>query len=189
MRSMVKVLMLHSALGLRDGVLAMAERLSDLGHHVVTPDYYDGRIFDNELEGVAYRDQVGSAELFDRVCRHLDGLPAATALVGFSLGASFAQRLAYDRPAAHCVVLLHHASGPTRPWRGQPVQVHRYEQDKWIDPSEVDALHRAVRSSGAAFEDFVTAGEGHLFTDPDLPDHDAGASERTLDRMARLLAR
>lgn len=184
---MASILLLHSALGLRPGVLGLADELAALGHDVVAPDYYRGRVFDDEAGGIGHRDEVGGRRLFERVTRMIEDLPDDAALVGLSLGAAFAQRLAADRPRAVGVVLLHHASPPRGTWPGQPVQVHRYARDPWVDPAHVEALGRAVRDTGATFEDFVVDGTGHLFTDPGVPDHDEAATARTIAHVHRLL--
>ena len=64
---MSHVIFFHSAVGLNDGVHAMAQVLRDAGHTVTTPDYYDGRTFDTAEAGVAHRDEAGFRTLVDRV--------------------------------------------------------------------------------------------------------------------------
>lgn len=186
---MSTILLLHSALGLRPAVIRFADALRERGHDVITPDYYAGSIFDDTCAGLSHRDDVGPAQLLARVRPVIDDLPADTALAGFSLGAAFAQRLAADRPEAAAVILMHSVAAPRNgAWSGQPVQVHRYAEDPFVDPADLHALADAVRASGARFDDFVTAGSGHLFTDTDLPEGDAAATAATIDRIAELLS-
>ena len=45
-----------------------------------------------------------------------------------------------------------------------------------------------VRASGAPFEDHVTPGEGHLFTDPQLPGFDGEATTASVERITAFLA-
>lgn len=182
---MATVLLLHSALGLRPGVEDLAERLRGHGHEVVAPDYYEGHVFTDEAEGIAHRD--AHPEYFEHVRAVADDLPAETVLAGLSLGAFFAQRLAARRPEAGAAILVHSVAAPRPPWSGVPVQVHRYATDPWISPDDVDALGAAVRASGAPFEDHVTPGRGHLFTDPDLPGFDAAVRDATVTRIAAFL--
>lgn len=185
---MSTILLLHSAFGLRPAVLRFADALRERGHDVVAPDYYAGNVFDDSCAGLSHRDDVGPAQLLARVRPVVDELPADTVLAGFSLGAAFAQRLAADRPDAAAVILMHSVAAPRHgTWSGQPVQVHRYAEDPFVDATDLQALSEAVRASGAKFEDFVTPGRGHLFTDTDLPDGDADATAATIDRVARLL--
>ena len=178
---MSRILLLHSALGLRPAVLDFAEELRSRGHDVIAPDYYEGHVFDNEPEGTAHRD--AHPEYFDHVRAMAADLPPDTAFAGFSLGAWFAQRLAAKRPNARAAILLHSAAPPRGDWSGVPVQVHRYAVDPWIDPANVKTLGDAVTQSGATFEDHVTPGAGHLFTDLDGPDADGEATTATLERI------
>ncbi len=183
---MATILLLHSAYGLRPAVTRFADALHDRGHDVVVPDFYDGHVYADDA-GLAHRDEVGGRALLARLRPTLEALPPDAALAGFSLGAAFAQRLAADRPRAAAVLLLHHVSRQRDAWSGQPVQVHRYAEDPWIDPADVDALAAAVMATAAPFEDVVVPGRGHLFTDADLPDGDAQATSRSIDRIDRLL--
>lgn len=182
---MASILLLHSALGLRPAVLDFAARLSDLGHVVHAPDYYEGHVFDDERAGIAHRD--AHPEYFDTVRAVAAELPAGAVFAGFSLGAWFAQRIVARRPDAGAAILLHSAAPPRGTWPGVPVQVHRHESDPWVDPADVRALGKAVTASGVPFEDHVTPGRGHLFTDLAGPDADVEATTATLSRIDEFL--
>lgn len=173
-----RVIVLHSALGLTQGVRDFAELLRQQGCQVSAPDYYEGRTFASTTEGVAHRDTVGYRQLFGRV-RDLDVDGAV--LVGFSLGASFVQRLA--RPGVRLAVLVGSLDPLREEWPGVDVQLHRLAQDEWVDEELVGPFGAAVRESGATFEDFVSPGAGHLFTEPDLPEHDAALTSLTVERI------
>lgn len=183
---MAPILLLHSALGLRPGVHDFADRLRAHGHEVTVPDFYDGHVFDIEAEGIAHRD--AHPEYFEHVRSVADDMPADTVFAGFSLGSFFAQRLTAKRPDSRGAILISSVTAPRHPWSGVPVQVHRYATDPWITPADVDSLGEAVRASGAPFEDHVTPGEGHLFTDPQLPGFDGEATEATVARISAFLA-
>lgn len=182
---MAQVLLLHSALGLRPGVHAFADLLRERGHDVEVPDFYDGHVFDEEAPGIAHRD--AHPECFETVRDIAAGLPPETALIGMSLGAFFAQRLAAKRPQARAAILMHSVAPPRGAWSGVPVQVHRHEDDPWIDPADVTLLATAVEASGAPFADHVVPGRGHLFTDPDLRGYDADATAATVERIDALI--
>lgn len=184
------IVVLHAAYGLSRGTRALADALgAATGRETVVPDYYRGELFADAADGIAHRDEVGPRALLARVREDIDGVPGDAAFVGLSLGAAFAQRLVLDRPRAGACVLIGHA-GPVRgEWPGVPVQVHRYARDEWVDDAAVADLERAVRASGATFEQFVAPGTGHLFTEPDLPEHDAELTAATVQRIAALLAR
>lgn len=179
---MAHILLLHSALGLRPAVLDYAEALRSRGHVVDAPDYYDGHVFDTTEAGMAFREEVGVRELMGRARGHLEGLPDDAVLAGFSLGAFFAQAFATKRPEARAAVLLHNVEAPRDGvWNGVPVQLHRYATDPFIEDADVTALGDAVRASGGRFEDLVTPGEGHLFTDLGTPDGDADALASSIE--------
>lgn len=182
---MASILLLHSALGLRPGVEDFAERLRGHGHELTVPDFYEGHVFDAEPEGIAHRD--AHPEYFEHVRAVADEMPADTVLAGFSLGSFFAQRLAAKRPAARAAILMHSVTAPRPPWSGVPVQVHRYATDPWISLDDVATLGEAVRASGAPFEDHVTPGRGHLFTDPGVEGFDEAARDATIERIAAFL--
>lgn len=184
---MAHILLLHSAIGLRPAVLEFADALRDRGHTLTVPDYYDGQVFDDEAAGIEYRDRVGARDLFKRILPVVDELPAEAALAGFSLGSAFAQTLAATRPQAAGVILMHSVAAPFGRWPGAPVQLHRYESDPWIEEGDVAALRASVEAEGASFEDFVTPGRGHLFTDVHGPDGDAAATAATIERIDALL--
>lgn len=186
---MSHIVVFHSALGLRPAVRQFAAALEEAGHEVTVPDFYVGRVFEDEATGVAHRDEIGVRTLMNRAAAALEDVPDDAALAGFSLGAFFAQSFAAKRPQARAALLFHSVAAPRDGrWNGVPVQVHRYAEDHWIDPADVDALERAVTASGADFADVVVPGRGHLFTDLDGPDGDAAARDRSLTRVLELLA-
>src|SRR5215208_2093658 len=84
---MAEVVLFHSALVLRPGVIADADRLRAAGHTVHTPDYYDGEVFDDLDDGLRKRDALGTAEIIRRAREAVAELPAGLVLAGFSLGA------------------------------------------------------------------------------------------------------
>lgn len=187
-KAMAHVLLLHSALGLRPAVISVADDLRAAGHTVITPDYYEGRVFDTESEGLAYRDATGVPALMRRAATSLDNLPDDAVLAGFSLGAFFAQAFTAKRPQARATVLFHSVAAPRGPWNGVPVQLHRYTVDPFVDEPDVAALRDAVTTSGALLDDVVVPGEGHLFTDLDTPDGDAAPRNDAVNRMLRFIA-
>jgi len=191
---MAEVVLFHSALGLRLGVKAAADRLSAAGHTVYTPDYYDGDVFDNLDEGLSKRDEIGYSEIFRRARESVAGLPAELVFAGFSLGAMPAELLAASRPGALGAVLMHSAIpaeefGVERWPAGVPVQVHYAAEDSWVEAEEVEGLAGEVRQAGAAFEEYTYPGSGHLFADPDFPGYDQESSDEMWRRVISFLDR
>ncbi|MET8698858.1 dienelactone hydrolase family protein [Kitasatospora sp. NPDC058032] len=191
---MAQILLLHSAYGLRPAVHAAADRLRDAGHTVHAPDLYDGRTFDDVEEGMAYKEELGSDELLRRAVGAAAPLltsGAALVYAGFSLGGSLAQNLALADENARGLLLLHGTSDIREDaTTAVPVQLHVAEPDPFEPEDWLNAWYLNMRRAGADVEIHRYHGAGHLFTDPDLPDHDAEAAERTwavaLDFLAEL---
>ncbi|MGH3089086.1 MAG: dienelactone hydrolase family protein [Rubrobacteraceae bacterium] len=194
---MAEIVLFHSALGLRPGVTAAAERLRAAGHKVHTPDYYDGEVFEDLDDGVRKRDALGYAEISQRARDAVADLPADLVFAGFSLGTAPAELLAATRPGTRGAVLMHGALtvedmggfGVERWPAGVPVQAHDAAGDPWVDAGEVAALGSAVREAGAAFEEHAYPGSGHLFADPDLSEYDRASSEAMWRRVLAFLDR
>jgi dienelactone hydrolase len=196
---MAEVVMLHSVLGLRPGVLGAAERLRAVGHTVHTPDLFDGEVFDDLDEGMRTEEAIGFRGIARRAEEAVAGLPAELVFAGFSMGISYTEWLTASRPGSLGAVLMHGAVpvealteyfGIERWPEGVPVQVHYAVDDPWVEKEEeVDPLGREVREAGAAFEEYVYPGSGHLFADPDFTEYDRASSEAMWERVIAFLDR
>ncbi|HEU5423805.1 MAG TPA: dienelactone hydrolase family protein, partial [Nitrolancea sp.] len=60
-----------------------------------------------------------------------------------------------------------------------PVQLHVAEPDVYETEDWLNAWYLRMLRAGADVEIHRYRGAGHLYTDPDLPDYDAEAAERT----------
>ena len=189
---MAELVLFHSALGLRPGVHAAADRLRAAGHKVHTPDLYDGEVFDVLPRGIAKRDALGIPEILRRAHAAVAPLKAELVYAGFSLGAAAAQMLAATRPGARGAVLMHAAlpvdALGVSAWPAVPVQLHVGAKDPWVDPANVDALAASVRAAGVDCERYTYPASGHLFADPDLPDYDRESAELMWTRVLAFLA-
>jgi dienelactone hydrolase len=70
---------------------------------------------------------------------------------------------------------------------GLPVQAHVAEPDEFFPLDRVAAWGRAARASGAELTLFRYPEAGHLFTDPELPDHDETAADLLWQRSLLFL--
>ena len=196
---MAEMVIFHSVLGLRPGVLDAAERLRAAGHTVHTPDLFAGEVFDDLDDGMRKEETLGFREIVRRTDEAVAGLPAGLVFAGFSMGISYAQRLTASRPGALGAVLMHGAVpvealteyfGIERWPEGVPVQVHYAVDDPWVEAEqEVAPLGDAVRGAGAEFEEYVYPGSGHLFADPDFHEYDRASSEAMWERVTAFLDR
>lgn len=185
---MAEVLLFHHALGLTDGIRALADDLRGAGHVVHAPDLYDGRTYTVLGEGVAHAEEVGFDTIRARGVAAAEDLPLEVVYIGLSLGAMPAQELAQTRQGARGAVLLH-ACVPVEyfgdgSWPASvPAEVHVMEHDELGD---VD-IAREVAASTDPVELYVYPGDRHLFTDRSTPDHDPEAAELVLRRILAFL--
>lgn len=190
---MADIVLFHSALGLRPGLLAAADRMRAAGHAVHTPDLFDGEIFSDYPAGMAKRHAVGIPELIRRGQAAVESLPADLVVAGWSMGTALAMVVATSRPGVRAAVLMHGALpaaavGATWP-RGVPAQLHATAADPYVEDEQVEALAREVRGAGGSFTAFRYPGAGHLFADPDLPEYDPVAAETMWERVGAFLER
>jgi dienelactone hydrolase len=185
------IALFHSVYGLRPAVLAAAERFRAAGHLVVAPDLYAGQTAATVEEGFALSDRIGWATIMQRARDAVRDLPDDTVLAGFSMGAGVAGSLLADRHDAAGLLLLHGTGGdPATVRDGLPVQLHIADPDEYFGAADVAAWRKAMGGAGAVVDVLAYPGAGHLFTDPDTPDHDRAATalarQRSLDFLDRL---
>lgn len=187
---MAEVLLFHHAQGLTEGVRAFADDLRKGGHTVHTPDLYEGRIFDNIENGLAFVEEIGFGEIIERGGRAAEGLPEGLVYAGFSLGVVPAQMLTQNRPGARGA-LFFHACVPASEFgawpAGVPVQIHAMEGDPFfLDEGDIDAA-RELANSVDRGELFLYPGDQHLFADSSLSSHDAEAAALLTRRVLDFL--
>ncbi len=186
---MAEMLLFHHAQGQTRGFLAFAEGLRATGHIVHAPDLYDGNIFADLDEGVAYAKQVGFGAIGERGRLAADALPHELVYAGFSLGVIPAQMLAQTRPGAKGALLFSAALpasefGGTWP-SGVPLQIHLMEDGEWA-AEDLPAARELVETTDGA-ELFLYPGDRHLFADSSLSDYDASAATLLGERVLAFL--
>jgi len=176
------IVLFHSAYGLRPAVHAAADRLRAAGHEVLVPDLYDGRTAETVEEGMAVQDGISTDELLKRAVAAVAPV-ADRGLVyaGFSLGGSIAQTLALADEKARGLLLLHGTSdiAEDAATDGLPVQLHVADPDPFETHDWLSAWYLRMRRAGADVEVYRYPGAGHLYTDPELADHDPEATAAT----------
>lgn len=201
------IILFHSAYGLRPAVHAAAARLRAAGHEVHVPDLFEGRTAETVEEGMAIKEEIGREELLKRAVRAAapysggSGRPAGPPIeggggrraglvyAGFSLGGSIAQNLALADERARGLLLLHGTSDLADDARTEiPVQLHVAEPDPFEPDDWLNAWYLRMRRAGADVEVHRYHGAGHLYTDPELPDWDEEAAERTWSTALDFLA-
>jgi dienelactone hydrolase len=176
------IVLFHSAYGLRPAVHTAAERLRAAGYEVHVPDLYDGRTAETVEDGMAIKDEIGREELLRRAITAAAPLSErGLVYAGLSLGASIAQNLALGDEKARGLLLLHGTSdlADDASVDELPVQLHVADPDPFEPHDWLNAWYLRMGRAGADVEVYRYPGAGHLYTDPDLPDHDAEAAEST----------
>lgn len=177
---MARILLFHSAYGLRPAVHAAADRLRAAGHEVTVPDLYDGRVVETVEEGMEIKEGIGTDELLRRAVAAAAGLGKGVVYAGFSLGASIAQNVALADEHAGGLLMLHGTSDLRDDAATQlAVQLHVADPDPFEPDDWLNAWYLRMVAAGADVEVYRYQGAGHIYTDPDLPDYDAEAAERT----------
>ncbi len=187
---MTQIVLFHSGLGLRPHVGAWKTALEEAGHRVLTPDLYDGEVFETLTEGVKKRDALGIPELSRRASAAVESLPQDVVYAGFSLGAAAAQALALGRPGARGLVMMHGAlplaALGVQTWpRGLNAQLHTTLEDPWVAR---DAVGAVVSAAGSELQHFEYPGQAHLFADPGQPDFDAQMADSMFQRVRAFVA-
>ncbi|MBW3086164.1 hypothetical protein KEM60_02375 [Austwickia sp. TVS 96-490-7B] len=193
---MAEVVVFHSALGLRPGIVDAASRLADHGHRVHTPDLYDGQAFEGGREGYAAgmmrMEDLGWTAVVDRAWAAVDDLPQSVVYLGFSMGAGIAQEMAIHRPGARGAVLIGGGGAyDDEPWPlGVPVDCHHMVDDPWVDEYAPVRLARLAARAGSCSSVYLYPGDQHLFSDPGLDEEfDSDLTELMWRRIMRFLIR
>lgn len=184
---MSEIVLFHHVHGLTDGVRSFADTLRAAGHVVHTPDLFDGRLFDDLTDGMAFARELGDDVLNARADAAVAGLGADLVYAGMSLGVMPAQRFAQQRPGAVGLLSLHAAILPKYfgPWPdGLRAQIHVMDHDEYGDVD--DAKQMAADFEG--IELFLYPGDTHLFTDRSLRVYDVAATAVLTERVLEFLA-
>lgn len=177
---LMNIMLFHSTYGLRPAVHAAADRLRAAGHEVHVPDLFEGHTFETVEEGMAFKEEVGKDELLRKAV--LAAAPYSDrglVYAGFSFGASTAQTLALGDEKARGLLLFHGTSdiAENASVDELPVQLHVADPDPFETHDWLNSWYLQMQRTGADVEVYRYPGAGHLFTDPELPDHDAASAE------------
>jgi dienelactone hydrolase len=189
MVAMASLALFHSVYGLRPAVLDAAERFRADGHRVVAPDLYGVPPAETLEEGFALADKVGWETILGHARAALADLPPDAVLGGFSMGAGIVNTLLPERPRTAGILLLSSTGGDVAGIpAGLRAQLHVADpDDEYAPAADVERWTARMTEADAAFEVFRYPGVGHLWTDPDLSDHDAPATALTWQRCAEFL--
>jgi dienelactone hydrolase len=193
--AVAEIVLFHSILGLRPGVMEAADRLRAAGHVVHTPDLFSGDApLDSYEEGTARVERIGVPEIVARAMAVVGPLGPNLVYAGFSMGSGLAAGLAARRPGARGAVLMSGAPNPASvgatSWpAGVPCQIHMSADDPSRRQDWIDELAALVRGSGSTCDVNDYPGSGHLFADPGLPaEYDAASADLMWTRVLEFVA-
>lgn len=191
----------HSVLGVRPGILDAAARLRAAGYDVRVIDQYDGRVFDDYAQAIAFAEDIGYPRLMESALEATADLDDGFCCVGFSNGGGMSEYVALRRRVSGVVLcsgtlplpLLASVFPPewevSSDWPAHtPVQMHYAQDDPYRIPGAVEDFMQTVQHSGAAASFWEYPGAGHLFADPSLPgEFDETSAALLWERVLRFL--
>jgi dienelactone hydrolase len=193
---MTEIVLFHSVLGLRPGVLETAEQWRAAGHVVHVPDLYGGAVFDGYDEAFEFFEKYGGHdELLRRTEAAVDGVRPGVVYAGYSNGVISVVHLVTSRPGA-LGALSFHGSVPVRAvgaelWPSAvPVQVHEAELDPFREDDANREFAETVSASGASYHYYGYPGvQAHLFADSSLTsEYDQRAAQSMHARALEFIA-
>ena len=196
------VLVLHAWWGLNDTIRAVCNRLAEAGFVAFAPDLYHGKVADT-IEGAeslssaldSERAKVDLMAAIAFLAEHESQVSPAggedknIAVIGFSLGASYALYLSDIDPRRISAVVVFYGTRPGDYNRSRAMYLgHFAENDEYEPQTEVDALEDSLRQAGRLVTFYRYAGTGHWFSEPDRTQaFDADAADLAWDRTLAFL--
>lgn len=181
-RSGPGVLVLHEFFGLTPSFRAFADRLCDEGFTALCVDLYDGRVAGDVSEAKALASSLDEELSFLKLRAAIDHLKGnwhpRAGVVGFSLGAYFAAKLAEEAVPLDAAVVYYGTADITASGLTCPLLGHFAEVDEWEPLEDITQQFDQLKGEGADVEMAVYPGTGHWFANADVPEaFDAEAAE------------
>lgn len=171
------VLVLHAWWGLNDTMKAICTRLAESGFVAFAPDLYHGKVADEIPEAEKLAKALGAnylqanAEIAE-AAKFVEGragqVNRGIAVIGFSLGASYALDLAAAHPELIQSVVLFYGTGGGDFSNSKAAYLgHFAEKDEFEPQAGVDELEETLRRAGRPVTFYRYIGTGHWFFEPD----------------------
>jgi len=194
------VLVLHAWWGLNATIKAICDRLAAAGFVAFAADLYHGEVaatipdaerlghgVDSNFLGTR-ADVAAAAKFLSERAGHPD---PGLAVIGFSLGASYALDLAVTEPErVHSVVVFYGSWGEHFERSKASYLGHFAEHDPYEPAAGVDALEAALKAAGRPATIHRYPGAGHWFFEPDrTAEYNAVAASLAWERTVAFLSR
>jgi dienelactone hydrolase len=175
------VLIMPTAVGLKDYEVEQARRLSELGHVAMVADMYGGGVHYNiaESAGVAFTALLEAPRtLRDRVVAWFELLksrpdvdPARVAAIGYCFGGKCVLELARSGADVKAVVSFHGLLRTAIPAEAGAIKaevaIYTGTEDPFVPRADVDAARQELIAAGARWQLTEFGGVSHAFTEPD----------------------
>jgi carboxymethylenebutenolidase len=169
------VLLLHPWWGLNDTMRVVCARLAESGFVTFAPDLYHGKVADtiagaktlcSGLDSDQAMADIADAATF--LSQHATQTDRGLAVIGFSLGASYALELSVIDPERVRSVVLFYGTGAGDYGQSKAEYLgHFAEADEYEPQSEVSALEESLRKAGRPAMFYHYKDTGHWFFEPD----------------------
>lgn len=198
------VLVLHAWWGLNETIKNFCNRLADAGFVAFAPDLYHGQVADTIADAeilsraldanyLQAKEQVAEAAKFlrqtttwqERTGESERGL----AVIGFSLGASYALAISNDAPESIRAVVVFYGTWVDDLSNARASYLgHFAENDEFEPQSSVDKLEEYLKGLGHPVTFYIYPGIGHWFFEPDRTDaYDETAATLAWERTLKFL--
>jgi carboxymethylenebutenolidase len=190
------VLLLHAWWGLNATIRTFCDQLADRGYLTFAPDLYHGKLADtipgaeelsSGLDNEQARADIAQAVAYLKAHSALSG--HGLAVIGFSLGASFALDLSISEAALIRAVVVFYGTAPGDYSRSQAAYLgHFAEVDPYEPRDYADRLEAGLREDGRPVQFYHYPGTGHWFVEADRPDaYNPGAAALAWERTYAFL--
>ncbi len=174
------ILVLHAWWGLNETLKAFCMRLAEAGFVAFAPDLYHGKVADTIADAEALgkaldanylqaRAEVAEAGRF--LAERTGEADPGLAVVGFSLGASYALDLSNTAPEYVRSVVIFYGTWVDDLSNSRAAYLgHFAENDPFEPPANVDGLEEALKRAGRPVTFYRYPNTGHWFFEPDRSD-------------------
>jgi carboxymethylenebutenolidase len=194
------ILVLHAFWGLNAFFTALCDRLAAEGYIALAPDFYGGKVASTVDAAMALADGLETQPTEDRILAGLAALQQLpgvqgnrTALIGFSLGGSWAIHLSAIRPDTVAATVLFYGIGDADFSEARCAYLEHYpEKDEWDAIDVAEWMVTKMRDAGLDVTFYIYPGAKHWFFEDDVPEaYNAEAAalawERTLEFLRQHL--
>ncbi len=179
------VLLLHAWWGLTGFFKGLADRLANEGFVILAPDLYGGmQTAETIADAEKLSDSLSTRDGLQRALGAVDHLLSHPAVrgdkigvIGFSLGAAFAEMASEAMPEVAAVVLfyggadiLYYDEGFADLTNATAFMGHFAEHDQYEPTEAVPVLEEKLRAAGKEATFYVYTGTGHWFFEDNRPD-------------------